>query len=90
MRGIHLKGMRGKSNVGQRDYFIFIEHCVRRPPGFLRLRCSCCEAPFLTRGRVCNLLVQFSVALRLLSQLRPPQEKGSPALTTRGPTAEVL
>jgi hypothetical protein len=28
------------------------------------LRSSCCGAPFLTRGWVCNLLVQFAVTLR--------------------------
>jgi hypothetical protein len=47
------------------------------------LRSSCCGAPFLTRGQVCNLLVQFAVTLGpkscrthghiLLSQLRLPQ-----------------
>jgi hypothetical protein len=47
------------------------------------LRSSCCGAPSLTRGRVCNLLVQFFVSLRSkshrthdhisLSHLRLPQ-----------------
>jgi hypothetical protein len=47
------------------------------------LRSSCCGAPFLTRGRVCNLLAQFAVTLQsksrrthdhiLLSDVRLPQ-----------------
>jgi hypothetical protein len=47
------------------------------------LRPSCCGAPSLTRGRVCNLLVQFAITLKsksrrthdhiLLSRLRLPQ-----------------
>jgi hypothetical protein len=51
------------------------------------LRCSCCGAPSLTRGWVCNLLVQFAVTLRsksrrthdniLLSHLRLLQPGGS-------------
>jgi hypothetical protein len=50
------------------------------------LRASCCRAPSLTRGRVCNLLVQFAVTLRSksrrthddisLSHLRLPQLGG--------------
>jgi hypothetical protein len=50
------------------------------------LSSSCCGAPCLTRGRVCNLLVQFAVALRsksrrthdhiLLSHVRLPQLEG--------------
>jgi hypothetical protein len=30
----------------------------------VHLRSSCCGAPYLTRGRVCNLLIQFAVILR--------------------------
>jgi hypothetical protein len=50
------------------------------------LRSSYCEAPSLTRGRVCNLLVHFTVTLwsksrrthdhNLLSHLRPHQPGG--------------
>jgi hypothetical protein len=50
------------------------------------LRSSCCGAPSLTRGRICNLLVQFAVILGsksrrihdyiLLSHLRLPQPGG--------------
>jgi hypothetical protein len=56
--------------------FIKVEH----------FRVSCCGAPCMTRGRVCNLLVQFAITLRskshrthdhiLLSPSRLPQPGG--------------
>jgi hypothetical protein len=66
------------SSVAHDQIFITVGH----------LRSSCCGAPSLTRGRVCNLLAQFAVTIGpksrrthdhiLLSHLRPPPPPHQP------------